>query len=194
MMDLRQYLTLQYMTPQVVIDQHILPGISQEQMRARPAGGGNSVAWILWHAARCEDVGINAMVRGAPQVLALPEFAGAAGLGDLRIGTGLSDDEVASFSASVDGDALLRYRLAVRKEMLGWLNSCDLAALDEKPDIDARLAQLDPLWPEKDDAWVRDLFGTLTNAGFVNWLASGHTLLHAGEMQATLARLGVQGR
>jgi len=193
MVDLRQYLTLQYMTTQVVIDQQILPGISQEQMRARPAGGGNSIAWVLWHATRCEDVAINAMVRGAPQVLALPEFAGAAGLGDLRIGTGLSDDEVASFSASVDGDALLRYRRAVRKETLGWLNSCDLAALDEKPDIDARLAQLGPLWPEK-DAWVRDTWATFTNAIFVNWLASGHTLLHAGEMQATLARLGVQGR
>lgn len=192
-MDLRQYLTLQYMTTHVVIDQQILPGISQEQMRSRPAGGGNSAAWILWHATRCEDVAINAMVRGTPQVLTLSQFASAAGLGDMRIGTGLGDDEVATFSASVDVDALLRYRRAVRKETLAWLGGCDLTSLDEKPDIDARFAQLGALWPEK-DAWVRDAWATFTNAIFVNWLACGHTLVHAGEIQATLARLGVQGR
>lgn len=192
-LDLRQYLTLQYMTAHVVIDQQILPGVSPEQMRARPAGGGNSAAWILWHATRCEDVAIHAIVRGVPQVLAAPEYAGAPGLGDARIGTGLGDDEVASLSASVDIDALLRYRRAVRKETLSWLGACDLASLDEKPDVGARLDQIGTLWPEK-DAWVRDTWGTFTNAVFVNWLSSGHTLVHAGEMQATLARLGVPQR
>jgi hypothetical protein len=162
-------------------------------MRARPTEGGNSAAWILWHATRCEDVAINAMVRATPQVLTQAEFTGAAGLGDMRIGTGLGDDEVASFSASVDVDVLLRYRRAVRKETLDWIATCDLASFTEKPDIDVRLAQLGALWPAK-DAWVRDAWATFTNAIFVNWLACGHTLVHAGEMQATLARLGVQGR
>jgi hypothetical protein len=41
---------------------------------------------------------------------------------------------------------------------------------------------------------VRDAWGQFANAVFVNWLACGHTLMHGGEMQATLARLGVQGR
>lgn len=192
-MDLRQYLTLQYMTAHVVIDQQILPDVTQEQMRARPAAGGNSVAWILWHATRCEDVAVNAMVRGTAQVLGEPGFAGAAGLNDLRIGTGLDDSEVESFSASVDIDALLRYRRAVRRETLSWLAVCDLASLDDKPDLDARLSVLGPLWPEG-DAWVRDTWATFTNAIFVNWLASGHTLVHLGEMQATLARLGAPSR
>ena len=192
-MDLRPYLIQQYLTSHVVIDQQILPTLSPEQMRARPDGGGNSAAWILWHATRCEDVAINAMVRGTPQVMTLPEFAGAAGLGDARIGTGLGDDEVAAFSDTVDVDALVRYRKAVRKEVLGWLADCDLALLDEKPDLDARLASLGALWSEK-DAWVRDIWGGFTNATFVSWLGSGHTLVHAGEMQATLARIGVVGR
>jgi hypothetical protein len=148
-MDLQQYLTLQYMTTHVVIDQQILPGTGQDLLRAQPAGGGNSAAWILWHATRSEDVAINAMVRGTPQVVALPEFAEADGLGDMPIGTGLGDDEVASFSSSVDLDALLRYRRAVRNETLAWLGACDLALLDEKPDIDARLAQLSALWPRR---------------------------------------------
>ncbi len=192
-MNLRQYLTQQYLTSHVVIDQQILPTLTPAQMRARPEGGGNSAAWILWHATRCEDVALNAMVRGTPQVLTLTEFAGAAGLGDARIGTGLGDDEVSAFSDTVDVEVLVRYRKAVRNEALQWLADCDLALLDEKPDLDARLATLGPLWPEK-DAWVREIWGSFTNATFVNWLACGHTLVHAGEMQATLARIGVAGR
>ncbi len=191
-MDLRQYLTMQYMTAHVVIDQQILRELNDEQMRARPPRGGNSVAWVVWHATRCEDVAINTMVQGTPQVL-VREFADAAGLGDTRIGTGLGDDEVAAFSAGVDTSALRAYRRAVRNDVLAWLAVCDLSLLDEKPDIDARLAELGALWPEK-DAWVREVWSTFTNATFVNWLASGHTLVHAGELQATLARLGSPGR
>jgi hypothetical protein len=108
------------MTAHVVIDQQILPEVTQDQMRARPAAGGNSAAWILWHATRCEDVAVNAIVRGIPQVVSLPKFAGSEGLGDARIGTGLNNDEVAMFSVSVDLDALLRYRRAVRTETLSW--------------------------------------------------------------------------
>jgi len=36
-------------------------------LRARPQPDLNSVAWCVWHMARCEDVGVNPVVRGTPQ-------------------------------------------------------------------------------------------------------------------------------
>ena len=49
--------------------ERILGGLSDEQMRVRPREDLNSLAWIVWHIARTEDVFVNLMLAGRPQVL-----------------------------------------------------------------------------------------------------------------------------
>ena len=74
-----------------------------------------------------------------------------------------------------------------------WLATLDPAALDAVPDLDARLAPAGTLWPEA-GAWVPDLWRGWPASVFVNWLAIGHTLVHAGEMQSVMSALGIAGR
>lgn len=45
-----------------------LGGLSDDQMRVRPARGMNSIVWLLWHMARTEDVAVNLVVAAQPQV------------------------------------------------------------------------------------------------------------------------------
>jgi len=40
----------------------ILGGISDDQMRLRPGKETNSIAWLVWHMARTEDVVVNLVV------------------------------------------------------------------------------------------------------------------------------------
>jgi len=47
----------------------MLSGLSEAQVRGRPHPGVNTVAWLLWHAARIEDVGVNRFVADRSQVL-----------------------------------------------------------------------------------------------------------------------------
>jgi uncharacterized damage-inducible protein DinB len=35
--------------------QHAVNGLSQEQLRRRPLGIGNSIAWLVWHLTRVQD-------------------------------------------------------------------------------------------------------------------------------------------
>ena len=40
----------------------ILGGISDDQMWLRPGKETNSIAWLVWHMARTEDVVVNLVV------------------------------------------------------------------------------------------------------------------------------------
>ena len=89
-----------------------LGGLSDAQLRLRPGKGLNSIVWLLWHTARVEDVAVNLVVQAGRQVL---DEGWTARMNDGRrdIGTGMTDEEVAQFSETVDTDAVLAYRAAV---------------------------------------------------------------------------------
>jgi hypothetical protein len=76
-------------------------GLTDDQMRVRPREDLNSLAWIMWHIARAEDIMANVIVNGRNQVfddgwaprlkIARPEF-----------GIGMSKTEAAGRSGAVD--------------------------------------------------------------------------------------------
>ena len=50
--------------PNQAIDR-LFDRLSEEQLRCRPHPVLNSVAWVVWHIARAEDVGVNRFVTNA---------------------------------------------------------------------------------------------------------------------------------
>src|ERR1700730_3777925 len=44
-------------------------GLTDEQMRVRPREDLNSLAWLMWHISRAEDVFANLLISGRGQVL-----------------------------------------------------------------------------------------------------------------------------
>ena len=44
-------------------------GVTDDQMRVRPREDLNSVAWLMWHIARAEDIIVNPVLAGRAQVL-----------------------------------------------------------------------------------------------------------------------------
>lgn len=162
-------------------------GLRDEQMLERP-GGLNSVAWLVWHIARCEDVAINTVVRGVPQVLE-DGWRDRLGVEAVHIGTETSDDELRQFDANVDVGALKAYREAVADQTAAWLKECDPSTLPE----DARSTERLELAPDsiaERAGWARELWDGQTRLWFVTWLAAGHHYLHLGEAQVTRERLG----
>ena len=89
-----------------------LGGLSEEQMRTRPGKGLNSILWLLWHTARTEDAAVNLVVHAGTQVLD-EGWARRMRYERRDIGTGMTDDEVASFTADADVAAVWAYRSAV---------------------------------------------------------------------------------
>ncbi len=105
--------------------------LSEAQLRGRPHPGVNTVAWLLWHSARIEDVGVNRFLSDRSQAL------DEGWLERLRVsrrdvGTGMSDGEVDELSLRIDLEALRGYWEAVTTRTLAvveTLEGTDLEAL-----------------------------------------------------------------
>jgi hypothetical protein len=46
-----------------LLEDFVCNGLTEQQLRCAPAGHC-SIAWLIWHMARNEDVGVNALLRG----------------------------------------------------------------------------------------------------------------------------------
>jgi hypothetical protein len=104
--------------------------LSEAQLRGRPHPGVNTVAWLLWHSARIEDVALNRFLADSSQ--ALDEgWLERLGVGRRDVGTGMSDAEVDELSRRIDLAALRGYWDAVTKRTLAvveTLRGTDLEA------------------------------------------------------------------
>src|ERR671934_3116069 len=87
-------------------------GLTGEQMRVRPREDLNSLAWIMFHIARAEDIFLNPVLAGRPQVF---DEAWAKKLNVTRrdFGIGMTSAEVTDLTRQVELGALREYRDAV---------------------------------------------------------------------------------
>ena len=94
--------------------ERVLNGLSDEQMRVRPREDLNSIAWLVWHIARAEDIFLNPVFAGRAQVF---DDAWMKRLGVARkdFGIGMKSPEVSDLTRSMNIDALREYRDAVGK-------------------------------------------------------------------------------
>jgi hypothetical protein len=87
-------------------------GLNEAQMRVRPREDLNSLAWIMWHIARAEDIMVNAMIAGRPQVFD-DTWAKRLGISRRDFGIGMTSPEVTDLTRTVDLAVLREYRDAV---------------------------------------------------------------------------------
>jgi DinB superfamily len=90
----------------------VFAGLTDDQMRARPGNGLNSLIWLLWHMARTEDVAVNIVVSDGRQVLD-DDWTRRMNVPWRTIGTGMTDADVGDLTARADVDAVRAYRAAV---------------------------------------------------------------------------------
>jgi len=96
-------------------------GLSDEQMRVRPREDLNSLAWLMWHIARAEDIIVGQVVGRGSQVF---DDAWMKRLGIARrdFGIGMTSPEVTELTRRIDVGALREYRDAVgrrTREIIG---------------------------------------------------------------------------
>lgn len=104
-------------------------GQTDEQLHFVPAGESHSVAWVLWHAARIEDLFFQQIFQGKPELWAQGEWADKTGLPAKGFGTGQSTSEARAVRIR-DLSAFWQYQDAVyaaTDAYLQTLTEADLA-------------------------------------------------------------------
>lgn len=101
-----------------------LEGVDDASLVRRPAGNGNSIAWLIWHLGRIEDAQI-AAAAGLDQVWMSQEFVGRFGLPlpERDTGYGHSTENVDAVQAPPE--LLLEYYDAVHRQTREFVGTLD---------------------------------------------------------------------
>jgi len=157
-------------------------GLSDDQMRARPREDLNSLAWLMWHIARAEDIFSNVILSGRDQIL------DDGWLGRLKtprrdFGIGMTKPEVAELTSRVDVGALREYRDAVGRRTqevirgfgpTDWQGELQAATLE-------KAAALGCFGPKGE--MVAKAFTGRPRIGILGGLLVTHSAMHMGEAQ-----------
>ena len=168
------------------IEDSICDGLTPEQIRRCPSDTLNSIAWLIWHLARYEDVAVNAVLRGVQEVLDGDVWITRLGVRDRQVGTGDNPAEVRQLSEQVDVTALRAYRAAVGRETRAWLSELDFHTLDTAvTQKDVQRAVERGTFGERAH-WVIEYWEQgWTRGEFLSWLVTGHSFFHLGEARVT---------
>lgn len=153
---------------------------SDVEMRVRPAPGQNSLAWLLWHMARAEDVFVNLVFEPGRQVYD-EAWRRRVGVDRPEFGAGMTADEVAAVSDAIDVAALREYRNEVgrrTRERLSGLTDADWEGRVEAGDMQ-RAADVGALGRAADG--MRQFFTGQRRSGMLTGIVSVHNAEHIGE-------------
>jgi uncharacterized damage-inducible protein DinB len=173
----------------------LLTDLSERQLRDRPTSDVNSIAWLLWHIARGEDIGINLFVGRTSQVLNDEGWLARLNVTARDLGVGMSDEEADELSATVDLAALRGYWDAVGQRTRTVVGSLSAADLDEV--IDAALVKR---IVEEQDAlrecarWGLKVWADRSRGDFLGYLGLSHAYEHFGGARVLRGMLGFRGR
>ena len=161
-------------------EDRVVNGLSDDQLRRRPQGL-NSIAFLLWHIARTEDVASNLVIAGRAQVFDDGAWAPRLNVPRRDLGFGSTSEQVAEISAAVDMGTLRAYRLAVGRQTRAlvqtlppsaWQTAIDQSRIDQA----LRAGALLPEWP-----WPREKWGGQKVARLLSWPCLGHSTMHLGQ-------------
>lgn len=166
----------------------IVEHVPPERWTEQADGGGSSVAWLLLHLARHQDLAVQTAIRNAAPLF-LAERS-ALGLAAMPTWAGLTEKEDPAVSAAPPADALVNYVVGVFAGTTRWMSRLSAMAMESVPDTSRRL-ETKALLPSDEVPW---LYANWTGKT-VNWLVQGPVLGHGhghlGEATSVRNRLGL---
>jgi len=166
-----------------LFEDDIWEGLSNNAARRIPAKHNHSIAWVFWHLARIEDVTMNLLVAGKPQVFIWGGWQKKLNVSYRDTGNNITDEYISKLSTSIDLKALRTYRIAVGRctqQLVGKLTADELRQHAE-PD------RLQQIWAEQavrpSGTGVVEYWGKRTFAGLLLMPPTRHNFFHLNECQ-----------
>jgi hypothetical protein len=164
----------------------LLAGLEEAQYRQIPPGEDHSIAWIIWHLTRVEDVTMNLLVAGCDQVFEREGWLAKTGSPIKHTGNGTGLAVAQALSSAVDIDALRAYRVAVgvvTQEIVRGLTLEDFKRKVSPTHIQRILDEGAVIQPGMD---VVDYWRRRDVAGLLLMPPTRHTIVHWNEVRNLL--------
>jgi hypothetical protein len=170
-------------------------GLTESQLRQHPQGV-NSIAWLVWHAARVQDAAVCRFVADRPQVLDVGGWNPRLRLDRRDVGTGMTREEAEALSRAIDVGALRAYHRAVAEQTRAIATALAPAAWSEAVPAERvrRVVATDGLLVEA-GKWVEDFWAAgRTRGWFLLQVGLLHPYGHWFEAMVTRGLLAASSR
>jgi hypothetical protein len=162
-------------------EDQVFSDMSEEQIRRIPRNCDHSVAWLIWHIARCEDITMNLLVAGSPQILHRDNWLKQMKTRVRDTGNAMDKEGVANLSNAIDIEALRAYRLAVGRRTREIVKQLEPEELKQKVEP-SRLQQVMDEGAVVEAASGLVVYWSKRNiAGLLLMPATRHNLVHLNE-------------
>jgi hypothetical protein len=162
-------------------EDEIWQGLTAESFRTIPDGGEHSIAWILFHIARVEDITMNMLVAGTSQLYIQDKWAGKLKSTIHHSANKMDNESVENLSSVLDIDALRDYRLAVGRRTREIVKQIQPGRLLQRVDSIRLQKVLDEGAVIKDAIEIVNYWGKRTIAGLLLMPPTRHNFLHLNE-------------
>lgn len=162
-------------------EDEVLADLSEAEIRRVPKNQDHSIAWNIWHIARIEDVAMNLLVAGSPQVFIQDKWLERLQINVRDTGNAMSPKGVEVLSASIDIEGLREYRVAVgcrTREIATKLHPEELR-IKVKPSRLQRVLDEGAVVEAARD--LTEYWGRRDIAGLLLMPATRHNLVHLNE-------------
>jgi hypothetical protein len=147
-----------------------------------PTQKDETIAWVIWHIARIEDLTMNFLVARKEQIFS-EEWKDKLGITLVDTGNAWSDPEIMEMSHDVNLEELLNYWDEVGRQTQKVIS--DLKAEDMKrkvnPEDLQKILQAGGITTQKDSIWLLDFWGKKDVAGLLLMPPTRHVMLHLND-------------
>lgn len=166
----------------------VLSAVPRQRWIEQADNGGSSIAYLLLHVARHQDLAVTTAIRNHPPLF----FAhrSALGLEHASSSAGLPEREDEALTAVVPLDPLSGYLEAVFDATRSWVSDVGTMALDTVPDTSDRLSGKAALSVDE-VGWLHRMWDDKPVWWLVQWPVIGHGHAHVGEAISVRNRMGL---
>ena len=160
----------------------LLQDLQEYEYAIMPTREAETIAWVIWHIARIEDLTMNMVVARQEQVWNA-DWKQRLQTGLEDTGNALTDDEIMDFSKTVCIRELLAYRNAVgrrSRQLVQELTFADIKRHVSQQDL-ARIRLCGGVSEHPYSLWLLEFWGKKDVAGILLMSLTRHMLLHLND-------------
>ena len=161
---------------------NLLCDLKQNEYAVMPTRKDETIAWVLWHIARIEDLTMNILVAREEQVFN-QDWRERLNSRITDTGNALTDDEIMELSRTINTEQLICYRNAVAhktRDIIRSLSAADLKRRVRQDDIE-KILSVGGVTQQENSIWLLDFWGKKDVAGILLMPPARHVMLHLND-------------